>query len=118
MERIDILTKEVRVLLHSEDEAEQLKASLTKYKVSNVMIDFLDDTGHVHEVDPELQQELDLDSPVGAGETYTVGDADQGRSDLKPRTTVLTFETEEAVYEEVLEEIDRVGGQIDQALFE
>ena len=49
--------KNVQVYLRNEDEAEQLRAKLNKYKVSDVMIDSLEgtDSREVDFVIPQLQ---------------------------------------------------------------
>ncbi|WP_440897759.1 hypothetical protein ACS127_07280 [Amphibacillus sp. Q70] len=113
--------KEVRVYLHNEDEAEQLRAKLSKYATNQVVIDYLEDSDGVHLVVPYLPLDVGGANTAnsGIGAPYAVGYQEiENIDDENPRTTVLAFEISEDDLNDALVEIQQFGGHVDRAIFE
>ncbi|PXW92187.1 hypothetical protein DES38_103206 [Streptohalobacillus salinus] len=116
------MAKDIQVYVHNEDEAEDLKTILAKYKTQDVKVDKLESEGSTTLVIPV--------PPTGSGGTGTGAMAtansnnrigaffETRETEDEERKTVLTFKVDETDYAAVLEDIRNAGGLVDKALFE
>lgn len=112
------MTKSVQVYFHTDDEAEKLRAKLSKYKASNVMIDHLEELDDSHLVVPYLPHAsggTSMGNPGTGSQAVAYQDVEV---EDQPRRTVITFDVEENDLEDVLIEIQKMSGHVDRALFE
>ncbi|MBU5593726.1 hypothetical protein KQI76_00960 [Amphibacillus sp. MSJ-3] len=114
------MSREVRVYLHNEDEAEQLRTKLSKYKTNQMMIDFLKDDNGVQLVVPYIPIETGGEnvSNSGIGVQRAVGFQEIDKEDKNQRRTVLSFEISEDDFNQALLEIQELDGHVDRAVFE
>ncbi|SEO15634.1 hypothetical protein SAMN04488134_104126 [Amphibacillus marinus] len=115
------MVRAIQVYLHDEDEAEQLKAKLSKYDTQDVLIDYLEATSGLDLVVPLIQTGTTIgdtpDSSVGTSNASAYYVAAEDDASGKSRNTVLSFQIKEEDVEDVLIEIHKAGGYVDQAFF-
>lgn len=111
------MTKYVQVYFRTEDEAEQLRATLNKFTTSNVMVDQLEGANEGRLVVPYIQPEAS-----GTNVGMQVGSHAMGFQDIKddqePRNIVISFEIAQDHLYDALVEIQKLDGQVDRSLFE
>lgn len=112
-----MMTKYVQAYFRTEDEAEQLRATLSKFATSNVMLDQLEADGKNSLVVPYIPFE-------GAG--TTTGNAELGlqavsyravEDDQENRNIVISFDVAESDLYNVLVEIQKLDGHVDKSIF-
>ena len=116
------MVKDIQVYVHNEDEAEDLKTILAKYKTQDIKVDQLAGEGSSTLVMPAAPM---ASGGPGIGAMATV-DSDNEiekifesrKSDDKERNTVVIFKVDDTDYAAVLEDIRHAGGLVDKALFD
>lgn len=112
------MTQYVQVYFRTEDEAEQLRAKLSKFTTNNVMIDQLEADSGERLVIPYVPNES---AGTNAGNT-TIGSHAIGFQDVKKdqetRNIVISFEIVQDHLYDALVEIQKLEGQVDRSLFE
>jgi len=112
------MTKYVQVYFRTEDEAEQLRATLSKFTTSNVMLDQLEENNQGRLVVPYVPYSA---SGTTAGNTQ-VGSQVMGFQDVEDdqeqRNIILSFEIGQDDLYDVLVEIQKLDGHVDRSLFD
>lgn len=112
------MTKYVQVYFRTEDEAEQLRATLSKFTTSNVMIDQLEADSGERLVVPYVQVEgAGTNTGNATGGSNVIGYQDV-KKDQETRNIVISFEIAQDNLYDALVEIQKLDGQVDRSLFE
>src|SRR5690625_1059072 len=115
---MDVMSRNVQVYFHTENDAERLKATLSKFTVSNIVIDQLEEADSKRLVVPNVPiQSGGANLPHSETGSYPIGYQEVDKDD-KPRHAVISIEVAEDDLNDVLRAVKELDGHVDRSLFE